>query len=92
MRPGREFVENIAEIGEGIDVMQFAGLDHGNDGPTDSPFHRIVVDGQRPVLTVPHQGRPSIQGIRKGFGDVAFGGDPCPHLLKPRMEGRLQFI
>ena len=46
--PSGEFVQHVAEIGEGFDVIELAGLDHGVKGCR--PFATGVVAGKEIVL------------------------------------------
>jgi hypothetical protein len=38
-----EFVEDVAEIGEGLDAIEFAGLDEGTEQPCLNKAHVITL-------------------------------------------------
>ena len=46
--PSGEFVQHVAEIGEGFDVIELAGLDHGVKGCR--PFATGVIAGEELIL------------------------------------------
>ncbi len=50
MGPGREFLENIAEIGEGIDTVQFTGLNQGING--GGALATGVIAGEEEVFSI----------------------------------------
>ena len=48
--PGGEFIEDVAEIGEGLDAIEFAGLDERGD---DCPMLAATIgSGEQSVLAV----------------------------------------
>ena len=62
MRPGGEFVENIAEIREGLDIVEFAGFDQGINGGSTSAA--LVIAGEEKILpTYSHPAECSFDNV-----------------------------
>ncbi len=50
MRPGGEFVENIAERREWLDIVEFAGFDQGINGGSTSAA--LVIADEEKILPI----------------------------------------
>ena len=60
--PGGEFIEDVAEIGEGLDAIEFAGLDEGVEGRC--PFATGVIAGKEIILAADgHAPQGSFHGV-----------------------------
>ena len=48
----------------------------------------IVVDGEAAIVEEEREGRPPVQGVAEGLGEIALAGNAGQLLLGPDLEGR----